>query len=151
MTNEGKIDAPEYDALVKKIADARAEVSERTKEAVGALFKAFFAARSEVTAVCWTQYTPYFNDGEACVFSVHGASVSTLTGVDWGANHSRYDDRDEPVFRDSYEIDDNEPLKEALRALERSFDHDIFEAAFGDHARIVVTLEGFHVSEYSHD
>lgn len=28
---------------------------------------------------------------------------------------------------------------------------DIFEVAFGDHAMVIATPTGFHVSEYSHD
>jgi hypothetical protein len=32
---------------------------------------AFFAANPEVKRIHWLQYTPYFNDGDECVFSVH--------------------------------------------------------------------------------
>jgi len=46
-------------------------------------FKAAVAtvlAHEEITGIAWTQYTPYFNDGEPCVFSV-GEPDFRLAGV----------------------------------------------------------------------
>ena len=37
----------------------------------GELFKSFFEENPEINSVQWTQYTPYFNDGEECVFGVN--------------------------------------------------------------------------------
>ena len=31
--------------------------------------------QSPITGVQWRQYTPYFNDGETCVFSVHEPEI----------------------------------------------------------------------------
>lgn len=37
----------------------------------------------EVEAVRWEQYTPYFNDGDVCVFNIHDAYIK-FVGVDEG-------------------------------------------------------------------
>ena len=150
MSKQETFSAPEYDALVKEIEEARAQVKAQAKTAVGALFKAWFAAHPEAAAIFWTQYAPHFNDGEPCVFHVHDFGVSTKGDLDWSNISSRYDDNDEPLFRDTYELDDG-PLKEALRSLERAADEDVFKAAFGEDAQVIATPEGFHVSECEHD
>ena len=54
---------------------AKKEMQAKGKDAIHAAFKELFAARPEVLAVTWKQYTPYFNDGDTCEFSVGGWSV----------------------------------------------------------------------------
>lgn len=39
----------------------------------------------EVESVRWTQYTPYFNDGEACVFGLHSREIK-FVGDDEGGD-----------------------------------------------------------------
>ncbi len=41
------------------------------KDAIRALFKDLFAAFPGMTAVEWAQYTPYFNDGDPCIFRLN--------------------------------------------------------------------------------
>ena len=147
--DDSKIQCPEYDGLLSGIEAARAEVAAKGKAAVGALFKAFFAQYPAVTAVGWTQYTPHFNDGDACEFGLHGFYATTKAGVDFAEVSSLYDDEDPHGFADSYSL--KGATKEALAQLERSADSDIFETAFGDHAMVIATPAGFHVNEYSHD
>lgn len=144
-----EIDCPEYNDLVTEIEAAQEEVKRRGKKAVGALFKAFFAANPKVTAVGWTQYTPHFNDGEACVFGLHGFYGTTKDGVDFKDVSSLYDGEDTTGFMDTYSLKGS--AKAAVEAIERSADKSIFETAFGDHAMVIATPKGFHVSEYSHD
>ena len=45
------------------------------EKAVREAVKEFLAACPEVKRLRWTQYTPYFNDGEECIFDVHGVYV----------------------------------------------------------------------------
>lgn len=135
----------EYDTLVAGIEEARQRVKDAGAAAVGALFKVFFAEYPDVKAVGWTQYTPHFNDGDACVFGVGELCLSTKD-VDFSEVTDMYDE-EESGFQDSYSV--KGPLKNALGRL--SLDPDILEAAFGDHALVIATPAGFHVSEYSHD
>lgn len=46
------------------------------------MFKSFFERFPEVYCVCWTQYSPYFNDGEPCRFGVNESSVVFLDQLD---------------------------------------------------------------------
>jgi hypothetical protein len=57
-----------HQATLQAQAEAfQASVQEKFKSVV----EAFFNEAPTVAAVTWTQYTPYFNDGEECVFSVN--------------------------------------------------------------------------------
>jgi hypothetical protein len=143
------IECPEYDELVAGMEAARAKVKEACAAAVGALFKKFFAEYPQVTAVGWTQYTPYFNDGEPCEFSVGDFHATTRTGVDFGQVASVYDE-EEAGFQDSYAIADKD-VKAGVKRLGRAKDYDLFETAFGDHVMVIATPQGFHVNEYDHD
>lgn len=57
-------------------------------------------AHPEVTGIAWTQYTPYFNDGDPCVFSVgepyfsfQGVNVSEDTYFDYSWMEDEYEER----------------------------------------------------------
>lgn len=56
-------------------AQLREKLRTEGKDLLKPEFAAFFEANPRVEAVRWTQYTPYFNDGEACVFSVNDFEV----------------------------------------------------------------------------
>lgn len=129
--------------------------------AVKELFKEFFDANPNVEDVHWTQYTPYFNDGDTCTFSVHEMYVTL--GEEEGPEDGEESDEDEDDD-DDYEEDDElsswslsrsedpelKKLGEALDVLS-DIPEDVLEHVFGDHVRIIATRAGFDVDEYSHD
>lgn len=51
--------------------EALSQAANRIKDALGEALEEFFTANPEIGRVRWVQYTPHFNDGDACVFSVH--------------------------------------------------------------------------------
>lgn len=127
----------------------------------------------------WRQYTPYFNDGDACVFSARGV---------WAARPEDLDPED-PDTIDTGELDidygsrlggyeggewvpdpENAPLNKLVgaryegpdqarydrcrllsQAIESGRFDDVLLDAFGDHAEITVTREGITVESYEHD
>jgi hypothetical protein len=117
----------------------------------------------------WRQYTPYFNDGDPCVFGASGAWVRTqddspadededdedpeefditygthptLGGTEgWGADQ-RYVGTRETQWRVA------KALGDAIEGGE--FDHVLIDL-FGDHCRVTVRRTGITVDEYSHD
>jgi hypothetical protein len=119
----------------------------------------------------WTQYTPYFNDGDPCVFSVGDPWFRSAADE---ASDSEYDDdtyelwnhptlgkRDRRYNHDTCSYDygpyegPNEArydrcndVREALYS--GAFDNVLLEA-FGDHARVTVRKDRISVDEYSHD
>lgn len=68
----------DQNALIQEFNDAKAAymklVSEKGKALLAAVFGQMFALEPRIRRIQWRQYTPYFNDGEACEFSVHDRS-----------------------------------------------------------------------------
>ena len=60
-----------FDELNGQIALAKKEMREKSTGLIEQATKIFLDACPEVTGIHWTQYTPYFNDGESCEFSVN--------------------------------------------------------------------------------
>jgi hypothetical protein len=114
-------------------------------------------AHSDVVAVIWKQYTPYFNDGDACVFDFHGLGVALKDAPeDAYADDEYYDaDTDEEVkVFDAYSLEDLNPeLAAKVDTLEKNLAHyeTVLHEAFGDPAEVVATSAGFKISEYDHD
>lgn len=119
-----------------------------------------------VESVRWQQYTPYFNDGEACTFRIYGAMVR-LTGD--AEEVGEYGDG----FRDSYSLYEYGPggwkdkqyiqiggidgkavhdaLEEFEGVLENRRHYVVLNQKFGDPAEVTATRDGFSVEYYEHD
>lgn len=121
----------------------------------------------------WRQYTPYFNDGDPCTFSVHGTWVRTtadedadeyelemwshrslgeIKGGEWVSDPDR-PGRNKRVGA-QYEGPD-EARYQRCKALESAIEGGAFEDvlldAFGDHANVTVRRDGIEVEFYDHD
>lgn len=148
-----------------KLLDEQRALQKKFQETAQALFKEttkeFFDKNPNVTAIVWTQYTPYFNDGDTCEFSVHDATFTNAPdphNVRWGEY-----DGDEEVAADGSEIfawegwgeapvDLNTEMCKAFdRMINSSEMEDVMKAMFGDHVKVVATREGFDVDDYDHD
>ena len=128
-------------------------------------------------AVMWTQYKPYFNDGDACTFSVHSPYLVELVKYEADGCPRHFDDCDASHYLNSFAQDYGQgdrtvtsgvrsyqrrgiPLidgytVEQAKALGEAWDkipEDLFEAAFGDHTRCSVNSAGVaEVTEHEHD
>jgi hypothetical protein len=122
----------------------------------------------------WTQYTPYFNDGETCYFGVRELWLRTVKdtageaddefadyddqyGVSYGAHpalgHLDWDSTD---TRQRAEVAPGyEQTAVHAQALADAMDNGslnaVLMALFGDHAEITVHKDRITVDEYSHD
>ena len=144
--------------------------------------EAFLAALDKVLAlegvkyVAWSQYTPYFNDGDACEFSVHAVAVAldeSFHGDDLDEDNLEglYGSAwEEPLFGEydlyeylasnynnkKFELNGKptkaiyDGLREFEGLLQSSFEY-LVKANFGDHAQVRADADGFSVSEYEHD
>lgn len=159
----------EYDAVMKK----------KGEKVVRASIKEFFTIHPEVKALRWTQYTPYFNDGEPCIFGYSGCDVkladSEPDAIYACPNHEEImtaspvkcgkpncgettvklepdQDNDDGWF-DDY----SDAIKGSLKTDLRKFNsymvdcEDALLIAFGDHARITATQKDITIDEYEHD
>lgn len=115
----------------------------------------------------WTQYTPYFNDGDPCVFGVHTSWFRTIDdapGADMGdlefyVSHPtigarRYEWVNRERVAGAYEGTDEERY-DRVASLSAALDSGAFDdallVAFGDHAEIRVARDGIHVEFYEHE
>ena len=122
----------------QEILDAKAAYQKTVKE-LGKVrftdyFKEVFDKHPEIESVKWHQYTPFYNDGETCVFGLHGVHVydkDEKEYMSWG---------DEPLEKVANDIESQ------LEAIE-----DVLQEAFGDHAEVIVTRTGVEVEEYDHE
>jgi hypothetical protein len=60
----------EHKSLKSRIDALKAEMQENSKVLMKEAFREFLEKYDVVDNIFWTQYTPYFNDGESCEFSV---------------------------------------------------------------------------------
>lgn len=145
-------------ALIAKQAEVKKEIKENGKEALKEAFAAFFDKNPQCKALRWRQYTPYFNDGDSCTFSVRDAEVSMdFTAEDAGdyedgfdSYSNYYDERGKyaDISRESIEA-----WKKATRDADElvGCDEELFEMVFGDHVEVTATREGFDIDSYDHD
>lgn len=148
----------EHQKMLDEYNKAREEFSKKGKEIIRSSFKAFFEANPKIKAITWTQYTPFFNDGDPCEFSVYDMWVlseeSYEAWMDEGGSYaeefdvaSRYvDDRWKSVLTD----DEKKTIRTFVDSIHKLPD-EVFEDMFGDHVYVVATADGFEVEEHSHD
>lgn len=92
-----------FENITSKIAAQNAKLEEMRKAHMKELqgdfneiIKLFFEECPKVQAVVWSQYTPYFNDGDECIFRVNEPSFVTKNfDVDDLQNPYEYEDDDE--------------------------------------------------------
>ena len=66
----------DHTTLQEQITQITTQLQHKSKQLIAQAFSEFFEKYSGIVdSIFWTQYTPYFNDGEACEFSVHDARI----------------------------------------------------------------------------
>ena len=129
--------------LQAKMAELNAEIEREGRSGIIAEWMPIFEKHPELLSVRWTQYTPYFNDGEECVFDKH-ANGYTVKDAE-GEEHEieEYGDEEDPI--------DMTAIYASIREFP-DIDADIYKAAFGDHAEVRLDRDGtVTVEAYEHD
>lgn len=162
------------DALIDNHEQMKRQFQTQAQELFKELAKEFWDKNPGLTAVKWTQYTPYFNDGETCEFGVNdviftNAPDDELENVSpWGD----YEGENEDVFAASNigyimnsDRDWHKRERDALMKIGDKIDaascdefsravthlEDVMLAMFGDHVQVTMTRDGFDVDEHNHD
>lgn len=147
----------ELDKLVK----IKEEFLEKLRKQFPNLLKTLFDKSDKIESIGWTQYTPWFNDGDACTFSVHtdclyinGEYDEDIEELDWRIPYYLKGHKDyQNVFEDNPKADlefynQVEEFKEFLGSIP----DDIYLDLFGDHVEVTVYKNGsIDVSECDHD
>jgi len=114
-----------------------------------------------IHAVRWECYTPYFNDGEPCEYTIHDLAVKLTPLDDEDDERGDYEDGFIDSWSISYGWERGEypeltdatfkALEKALKEWESLAKEEVCRQNFGDHAQITATVEGFSVDSYDHD
>lgn len=159
-----------FDELEKKISSKKAELDQLMQEfqkkmrsEFSELTKVFFE-ETGVQCIAWHQYTPYFNDGEECVFSINNPVFITKNFDPEDLMHP--DDYDYTDDEDGYGVVDlpyrwnwraTEALTGTLELACHKFrelmysNEGLFRDMFGDHVTVYLTTGEPIVEEYDHE
>ncbi len=146
------MDKTELDKFLKSKAEFQKNLKDAGGKLLTSLTKDFFNTHPEVLAIRWRQYTPYFNDGDACQFHVDG-NVQAKVDVAVATAMDPEDADDEDGWWSQYSLDSKSQLCKDLQELGNVLEEleDALLASFGDHAEVTMTRIEATVEEYSHD
>jgi hypothetical protein len=149
------------EALAKRYEEMKSQLGSEGQESVKAMFRVFFETHSDVEAVRWTQYTPHFNDGDPCTFSVCEAQMRFKGDENWLDSWSLSSHANGRLTRllqgrteaeAGLNVDD---LEEDFSKLNQLLQSDtlafILDAAFGDGYEVTATRESITAEHYDHD
>jgi hypothetical protein len=145
------------------------EIQTKLKTAFKKNISTLFEQNPKLNAIVWTQYTPYFADGDPCVFSVGEVSFTNATGDDLNdISYGEYDGENEDVVcLSTYTSLDSTWIDEKTKVYAEEIDFNlcvqlgklmesnemegVMLATFGDHVKVIATRDGFDIQEYDHD
>ena len=149
--------------LTAQITTIKKQVEKLVSEKLHLKFLELFDKYPNLVSFSWTQYAPYFNDGEACTFGVNADDIPAEFTEDSGDIIDFYD-------RDSGEkynyttksyaktgdadinYDAHKYVSEFVSEVVYSIPSDILENTYGSDNRITVTRSGIESDDYcEHD
>lgn len=118
------------------------------------LFHSLFDAAPTVEAIRWEQYTPHFNDGDACIFNMWDLQVRERVESDAPGLMSDEDLEEGFVYYHELPKGDLHTLLQEMNdSLSKA--ENILLAVFGDHKQVTVRRENgvlqINVEEFHHD
>ena len=148
-----------------KINELKNELVQQSYDIFTDLQKEIFTKYPELESFGWSQYTPYFNDGDTCIFSANTDYIkmndeyaedsnwfNKNNVIDWGKwnNSTRgYEGRvEEP--NNLYNKKLANAHDEIVNFLSY-FDDDFYLSKFGDHAEIIITKDSLTIEDLDHD
>lgn len=151
--------------IISKMETLRSELKTTGEKLFKEGSQELFDLFPQLEAFSWTQYTPYFMDGDPCEFSANTNYLNVklneggpIPEDEDEAQEWEYDGNipweltakpDGPYFREP--TDDSEVAMLAVYRLTNSIDEDTLRDLFGDHVRVVVSREGIDVEDYDHE
>jgi 5'-3' exonuclease len=129
----------QYKGLRDQIVDLRKQMQVDAKQILQDGLREIFDQFPEVESIGWKQYTPYFNDGDECIFRCYADEPDINGNCGWELSYHEETELLAPA------------QKAASKILEVIEDED-YKIMFGDHALITIHRDGtIDVEEYVHD
>lgn len=160
-----------------EIAKKKEELTEELRKDFAPMLLPFFKkSNGSIKSISWQQYTPYFNDGEECTFSVNldldyafkvnGESLDEsdfFTVSTYGLHRLSCNDGSYEDWIGKYPEDKIDQVKNAdqiilynilleIVSLIESIPDEFLKELFGDHVEVTVKNDGtIETEEYEHD
>lgn len=164
----------ELKAAQDEIRQKQEELAEQSRKIGKDLFRKgaddIFKSFPEAKAFAWTQYTPYFNDGDECLFSVNTYNTCVFETEDISEEwvQARNDDlgyafelygrtdgygKDSDYFKKYYGNIPEWKLAAgvAVNGLIQAIPEGTMRDMFGDHIKVIVTPDDILVEDFAHD
>lgn len=162
----------EINQILDEYCDHKKKFVEKISSSLNEAFREFFERVGDsITCIAWHQMTPYFNDGEECVFRVGDVYFSNvpLDEIDNITDYGEYDGestavfsvgirdikRNEHGYRVTTPLGLSQDVIDACIDIEEVISHrdmeEILQDVYGDHVVIRVTKSGINISEFDHD
>lgn len=144
--------------LTEQLLAAKKRMQDEGKGAFEEAMKELFDAHPGLVGIRWRQYTPYFNDGDTCTFSVGEPYIqfsdTEAEAGDYEDGYDSYSEWRDQEYRKQGKSGYPVGFKEADEAVGKVFSSipdDLMLAIFDDHVEVTVTRDGTQIEEYSHD
>jgi hypothetical protein len=145
----------------QRIEEAKKTIKETAKDVFKELTAELFEENQNLVSFSWTQYTPYWNDGDVCEFDANIDYPSVKIKTDGGkiVRFNDYETVEVDEDEIEYEVEDTEKydrmcekLVTKVAKILKNFDNDDFKMMFGDHVEVTVDRNGkVRTSEYEHE
>lgn len=149
------------DSFIQEYQDFQNSFRQKAKVKLKEVFNQFWEENPDIKVVVWTQYAPYFNDGDACIFRINDPTFSNATDEDDinDLHYGEYRGDNKDIWTaESWNIDkiseeksgvNSESVKLLCIFLDSDAMQNVLESMFGSDNKIVATREGFAVTDYS--
>ena len=140
--------------ILAKIKSELEAIELKKKEMVSQLQKEFpsiiqplLMQDDAIMSVSWRQYTPYFNDGDECVFGAHLNDIEVN-----GEDLYELDGYEESWERKHREPNNLEKTVDQIKTVLAEVPEEFYKELFGDHVRVTINRDGtVQTEEYEHD
>lgn len=128
-----------YQEMAQKIEDLREQMKDQATVILREGLQDIFNAFPSVTSIGWKQYTPYFCDGDECIFGVESDQPDINEECGW----------DIPYDEDLESLRDPQTAAAQLLGM---IGNDDFKLMFGDHVHVTFYRDGHvDISGYDHE
>ena len=166
---------------IKAFEEKKKNLVEELRKEFPKLLLPLLEKSQHIETISWTQYTPYFNDGDTCEFSAHVDDLEVNDEYEWDLPMykeilsvrikdetgilrdkeiteqlgQKYFPRKIGEFGKKYNLEYNKEEGQILKDIKsilREIPEDFLKDLFGDHAKVIVTKNGeITVEDCEHD
>lgn len=162
--NEFEKASGEIDKVLTDYEEMMNEVQKTLRAKMKDVFKSFFDSYPEVKTIHWTQYAPYFNDGDECVFGVYQPYFTRTEHAELEDREHAWGEGDDGIIETRvwdevsrrYVAADIDPnlicdMDTFTGILQSEANEAVMQAMFGNHVWVKAHRDGFEVDDYDHD